>query len=84
MNQSISIENNEMITIKGATRVSSSTQSQAVVETASNTIVISGNDIEVKKLNLESQEVCFSGKFSNVKLASLSSGKTPILKRIFK
>lgn len=84
MNQSIFIENNEQITIKGATKVVSSTSNQAVVDTQNNSIIISGSAIEVKKLDLQSLEVVFSGKFSNIKLASLSAQKTPILKRIFK
>lgn len=84
MNQSIFIENNEQISIKGAKRVVSSTSSQAVIDTDNSTIIISGSAIEVKKLDLESLEVVFSGKFSNIKLASLTSQKTPILKRIFK
>ncbi len=84
MNQLITIENNELITIKGATRVASSTQAQAVVDTESNTIIISGSGIEVKKLDLDGKEVSFSGKFSNLKLSSLNAEKMPLLKRIFR
>ncbi len=84
MNESIFIENDNSMTIKGAKKVVSSTQNQAVVMTGLNTLVISGSNIEVKKLDLEGGEVCLSGKFTNVKISTASAGKTPLLKRIFK
>lgn len=74
---------NGLLMIKGATKVISSTQGSACVETDENSIVASGQNIEVKKLNLEEKEVCFSGTFSLIKLSS-QSVKQPLLKRIFK
>lgn len=70
--------------IKGATKIISSTQTQAVVETSESGIIITGTEIEVKKLNLDEQEVIIGGKFTNLKLGSLNTKKTPLLKRIFK
>lgn len=70
--------------IKGATKVVSSTQSQAVIEREDALIVISGSDIEVKKLNLDETEVELKGKFSNIKFSQSGAKKTPLLKRIFK
>lgn len=84
MNQSVLIENNEQVLIKGACRVISSTSTQAVVDTDTNSIILSGSEIEVKKLDLESHEVSFTGKFSGVKFATLNAQKMPLLKRIFK
>lgn len=84
MNEIITIENREAITIKGATRVISSTQTQAVVETKETSIIITGNDLEVRKLDLENNEVAFSGKIGNIKFSSSTNNKTPLLKRIFK
>lgn len=84
MNESIFIENSSSLQIKGATKVVSSTASQAVVESKDNTIVITGNNLEVRKLDLENGEVCFVGKITNVKLTALNASKTPLLKRIFK
>lgn len=83
MNELITIENSSGITIIGATKVVSSTSSQAVVETKENTIVISGNGLEVRKLDLENAEVSFIGKVTNVKLSN-QSAKIPFLKRLFK
>ena len=83
MNNLLTIENENLITIKGASKVASSTQTQGVVETGESTIIISGNNLEVKKLDLENKEVVFSGKISGIKFNSKAE-KQPFLKRIFK
>ncbi len=83
MNELITIENSSGITILGATKVVSSTPTQAVVETKENTIIISGNQLEVRKLDLENNDVSFFGKVTNVKLSN-QSAKVPFLKRLFK
>lgn len=70
--------------IKGATKIISSSQTQAVVQTGENTILLSGNSIEVKKLNLEEGEICLNGNFNLIKLNEPSAKKQPLLKRIFK
>ena len=74
----------DLLLIKGATKIISSTQTQAVVETGENAIVLTGTNIEAKELNLEEGEVCFNGKFSLIKLNEAIGQKTPLLKRIFK
>lgn len=73
----------EILQIKGATKVVSSTSTQAVVEMANKTIVLSGNKIEVKKLNLEEGEVCLFGEFSVIKFGQ-KGDKKGLIKRIFK
>ena len=70
--------------IKGATRVVSTTQNQAIIETENKSIVVSGNEIEVKKLNLDECEVCLCGRFSTIKLDVTVDKKQPLLKRLFK
>ena len=84
MSESVFIEDNNLTTIKGAKKVVSATQSQGVVETAASTIVLSGSNLEVKRLDLENCEVCFAGKITNIKFSPLGAGKQPLLKRIFK
>ncbi len=84
MSEIITIENSASLAIKGATKVVSATNSQAVVETKDNTIIISGNNLEVVKLDLENNDVNFIGKISNIKFSALGTTKTPFLKRIFK
>ena len=73
----------ELLQITGATKVVSTTQLQAIIEIGEKCIIITGEGIEVKKLNLEQQEVCLEGNFTNIKLSS-SSKKIPFLKRIFR
>lgn len=80
---SITIDNNNYLTITGATKVVSSTQSQAVVEQGSETIIINGSELEVKKLDLDGKEVSIAGRISNLKFTSKAE-KVPLMKRIFK
>lgn len=73
----------ESLLLQGVTKVISSSQTQAVLQCGENVIVLTGNNIEVKKLELESGEVCLQGNFVNIKL-SAQKEKQPLLKRIFK
>lgn len=73
----------DFLQIKGATKVASSTISQAVIETGESEIIVLGQNIEVKKLNLDDKEVCLSGNFSQLKFNS-HTAKVPLIKRIFK
>ena len=75
---------NGLLQIKGATRVVSSTTSQAVVEMGEKMIVASGSEIEVKKLDLDAGEVAFFGKFNAVKFSESKGAKGSLMKRIFK
>ncbi len=81
--ETILIEDRKKLIIKGATRVLSSTNTQAVVELGGTNIVVSGTNIEVTKLDLENKEVCFSGSFTALKYAQKTE-KTNLLKRLFK
>lgn len=74
----------ELLQIKGATKVVSSTSNQAVVEMDEKCIVLTGEKIEVKKLNLEDGEVCIAGEFAMFKFAQAGRKKGSLLKRIFK
>lgn len=74
----------EILDVKGATKVISCVQNQAVIETSDNSIIVSGSDIEVKSLNLQDGEVSIQGKISNIKITNSSMRKVPFIKRIFK
>ena len=74
----------DLVEIKGASKVASSTQNQAIVETEDDSIIITGSEIEVKGLNLENGEVFIAGKFANIKFSKVKGKKQPFLKRIFK
>lgn len=83
MNYILHLEDN-LLQIKGATKVISSTQTQAVIQTGDCALVISGTEIEVKSLNLDDGIVCLYGKFGDIKLSHAGGKRQPFLKRIFK
>lgn len=83
MTESILLCDN-ILTIKSAKKMLSSTATQAVIETASTSVIITGSNLEVKKLDLENGEVCLAGKVSNIKLSAVGVSKPSLLKRIFK
>ena len=72
-----------LLSITGVKKVISCSPTQSVIETENEKIVISGNDIEAKKIDLQNGEVCLYGLFHNIKLQT-SSEKKSLLKRIFK
>lgn len=81
--ETILIEDRKKIAIKGATKVVSSTDTQAVVEVGGGNVLISGTNIEVTKLDLENKEVSFSGTINGIKYTQKAE-KTNLLKRLFK
>lgn len=81
--ESILIEDRKKISVKGATKVISSTSTQAVVEVGNCNIVIAGTNIEVTKLDLDNKEVNFSGEINSVKYTNKAE-KGNIIKRLFK
>ena len=83
MNNYIHLEG-DTLDIKGASKVVSSTPTQAVVEIDEKAIILTGNNIEVKKLDLDNKEVSLGGKFLNIKISDASLKKGTLLKRIFK
>lgn len=79
----IIIDDRKSIIINGATKVISTTQTQAIVEIEDTNLLVSGTNIEVTKLDLSNKEVEFAGNINSVKYLSKTE-KTPLLKRIFK
>ena len=83
MEEKIVLDNRKLLTIIGATKVVSSTNTQAVVEVGDTNVLICGNELEVVKLDLEDKEVEFSGNITSFKYINKKEN-TPLLKRIFK
>lgn len=83
MGEIVCIENEKNASIKGARKVISSTPNQTVIQTEISIIVFSGNDLEVKKLDIENEEVVLSGNISNIKF-SKKAEKRSFFKRLFK
>ena len=81
--ENICIEDRKKLTIVGATRVVSATDTQAVVEIGGSNVIISGTNMEVTKLDLDNKEVCFSGTINGLKYAQKVE-KGNFIKRLFK
>lgn len=81
--ESLCIEDRKKLILTGATKVISSTSTQAVVEVGDTNIVIFGTNIEVTKLDLDNKTVTFSGNINSVKYTAKTE-KTSLLKRMFK
>lgn len=79
----ITIENRAEITLKGATKMISSTETQSIVEVGDCNIIITGQKLEITKLDLENKEVNIKGIINSLKY-SQKTEKTNIFKRIFK
>ena len=77
------LNSENLLTLTGAKKIISCTPAQCVVETTTNKIVILGQNIEVKKLDLDNGEIVLQGDFTNIKLQT-STEKKSLLKRIFK
>ena len=83
MNEKVTILDRKEIEILGATRVIASTAKEAVSEIEGGIMTVSGNNLEVTKLDLDNREVKFSGQINNVKFSDKRE-KVGLLKRIFK
>ncbi len=81
--ESLCIEDRKRLILTGATKIVSSTNTQAVVEVGDTNIVISGTNIEVTKLDLDNKTVTFSGNINSVKYTAKTE-KISLLKRMFK
>ncbi|MBP3619768.1 MAG: hypothetical protein J6J24_03810 [Clostridia bacterium] len=81
--ETILIQDRKSTCIKGATKIISSTNNQAIIEINQTQLILGGNNLEITKLNLDEKEVCFSGEFISLKFANKLE-KKPLLKRLFK
>jgi len=81
--QSLYLEDRKILKLSGATKVISSTNTQAVVEMSENHIVVTGNNLEITKLDLENKEVSFSGEVNSIKFTQKAEKKS-LFKRLFK
>ena len=80
--EQITIENRKKLDITGATKMLSSTGTQAV-EVGDCNIIISGTNIEITKLDLDNKQVSFSGDINAIKY-SRKAEKVGLVKRLFR
>ena len=81
--KSLSLNKDKELTLTGAKKIISCTPNQCVIETDSNKTILTGQNIEVKKLDLDNELIVLQGDFYNIKLQTTEERKS-LLKRIFK
>lgn len=83
MQEIINIDNQKSMSIRGVEKIVSSTPTQSVVQTSLSKIIITGNNLEVKKLDIENKDAIIEGEIYNIKFNKKNEKKS-LLRRIFK
>lgn len=84
MKECLSLENYEKFELQGAKKVISATAGQVAIETENKTVVVTGSNLEVTKLDLDNHVVWINGSINNLKFSLSGTKKPTLLKRIFK
>ena len=79
---SLTLNNRNHLTITGIEKVISVKPDLLQIKSNSGDIVVTGQNMEVTKLDLEQHTITLNGKFDSFKY--LENNKTPLLKKIFK
>lgn len=79
---SLTLVNRNHLTIVGVTKVVSVKPDLVQLKSNNGDMAITGQNIEVTKLDLEQHTLMLNGKFDGIKY--IESNKTPLLKKIFK
>ena len=79
----LQLESSNVLHIKGSKKIISCTPTQAIIECENKKVVLTGNNIEVKNLNIECGEVSLHGNFVNIKFVEEGEKKS-FLKKVFK
>ncbi len=79
----ITLENQSLAKIKGTKKVSNCTPTSAIILLDKNILTLQGENLEIKKLDLENQEVILSGRIISMKFSN-EKEKQSLMKRIFK
>ena len=78
----LTLTNRKYLTITGVDKVISVKPELLQLKSVAGNILISGQNIEVTKLDVEQHSITLAGKFDNIKY--IENTKTPLLKKIFK
>ncbi len=82
LEHSLTLSDRNLLTIIGVDKVISVKTDLVQLSSNKGNIVISGQNIEVTKLDLDTHSLVLSGQFDSIKY--LENNKTPLLKKIFK
>lgn len=79
---SLTLVDRKHLTITGVEKVVSVKPDLLQVKTSAGDMAVTGQNIEVTKLDLEQHTISLTGKFDSIKYSE--NNKTPLLKKIFK
>ena len=82
LEHNLTLTNRKHLTITGVDKVVSVKPELLQLKSTAGDIAISGQNIEVTKLDVEQHTITLTGKFDNIKY--FENTKTPLLKKIFK
>ena len=82
LEHNLTLTNRKYLTITGVDKVVSVKPDLLQLKSVAGDIAISGQNIEVTKLDVEQHTITLTGKFDNIKY--IENTKTPLLKKIFK
>lgn len=82
MEHSLTLVDRKLLTVTGVEKVVSVKPDLLQVKTSAGDMIVSGQNIEVTKLDLDQHTISLTGKFDNFKYSN--TDKTPLLKKIFK
>ena len=83
MQEYINIDNQKLLNIKGVEKIISSTPNQSIIQSNLSYIQIHGNNLEVKKLDVENKEAIIEGDIYNIKFNKQAEKKS-LWKRLFR
>ena len=79
---SLNLVDRKFLSLTGVDKVISVKPDLLQIKTSAGDMIVSGQNIEVTKLDLEQHTINLSGKFDTIKYSE--NNKTPLLKKIFK
>ena len=82
MEHTLTLVDRKHLTITGVDKVISVKPDLLQLKSTAGDIVVTGQNIEVTKLDLEQHTLSLNGKFDSIKYSNVD--KTPLLKKIFK
>ncbi len=83
-NHNLIIENRESVTMSGVTEIGSFDEKAVVLYTDYGEVAITGSDLHMSKLSVDSGDVDVSGHIKSVTYSDSGSKKDGIVKKLFK
>lgn len=83
-NHNLIMENREIVTISGVTKVGCFDENTVVLYTDYGEVTLTGSNLHMGKLSVDSGDVEVTGKIKSIAYREGGSSKEPIFKRLFK